>query len=169
MKKRAFRSLALALAMALLCSVALAEVRTTGNVWMRTGPGLDYEQIISFGEGKSLKYLGESSVDDRGVTWYKIKSGSTVGWVSSKYAKLKEGKAPSGGYSGEGSYVKISGGDANVRSGPGLDFMTIGTASEGTTLTYKGETRKDDRGVAWYAVDWGNRLAWVSSVYSVVY
>ena len=88
MKKGLFRGLALALILVLLCGAALAEGRTTGNVWRRTGPGLDYEQIISFSEGKSLEYLGESSEDDRGVAWYKVSGGGYTGWVSSRYSEL---------------------------------------------------------------------------------
>lgn len=88
MKNRITRSLVFAFALALLCPISLAEVKTTANVWMRTGPGLDYDTITSFPEGKSLKYLGEYSVDDRGVTWYRVAGGENTGWVSSRYAEL---------------------------------------------------------------------------------
>jgi len=87
-KRIALRLLALALALMLLGAAALSEVRTTGNVWLRSGPGLSYSQVTSFSEGKSLTYLGQSSVDERGVTWYKVSSGSHTGWVSSRYARL---------------------------------------------------------------------------------
>ncbi len=88
MKKTVIRALGVALALALLCGAAFAEVRTTGNVWMRKGPGLGYDQITSFSSGKTLTYEGESSVDGRGVTWYKVSSGKNTGWISSKYSEL---------------------------------------------------------------------------------
>ena len=88
MKRRFLRIAALALALTLLCGLALAEVRTTASVNLRSGPGLSYEIVTSFSANKSLTYLGESSTDDRGVTWYKVSSGSLTGWVSSRYAKL---------------------------------------------------------------------------------
>ena len=88
MKRRILRALALAAVLALLSAAALAEVRTTGNVWMRSGPGLSYSQFTSFSKGRSLTYLGESSVDNRGVTWYKVSSGKHTGWVSSRYSQL---------------------------------------------------------------------------------
>lgn len=88
LKKVIIKTLGVALALALLCGAALAEVKTTGNVWMRKGPGLNYDQVTSFSSGKSLTYEGESSVDDRGVTWYKVTSGNNTGWVSSKYSRL---------------------------------------------------------------------------------
>lgn len=95
MKKTIIRAMGVALALALLCGAALAEVKTTGNVWMRKGPGLGYDQITSFSSGKTLTYEGESSVDDRGVTWYKVSSGKHTGWVSSRYSKLVgENKKP---------------------------------------------------------------------------
>ena len=88
MKRFTCRLLALALVLALLGGAALAEVKTTGNVWLRSGPGLSYSQITSFSKGRTLTYLGESSVDERGVTWYKVSSGRHTGWVSSRYSKL---------------------------------------------------------------------------------
>ena len=88
MKKRVFRGVALALMLTLLCGAALAEVKTTGNVWMRRGPGLGEEQIVSLKEGVTLEYLGETSTDERGVDWYKVSDGKNTGWVSSKYTEL---------------------------------------------------------------------------------
>ena len=95
MRKVIIKTLGVALALALLCGAALAEVKTTGNVWMRKGPGLNYDQVTSFSSGKSLTYEGESSVDDRGVAWYKVSDGKNTGWVSSKYSELVgEDEAP---------------------------------------------------------------------------
>ena len=88
MKKVLVKVFALALAMALLCGAALAEVRTTGNVWMRKGPGLSYDQVTSFSTGKILTFLQETSEDDRGVIWYKVTDGKNTGWVSSRYTEL---------------------------------------------------------------------------------
>lgn len=88
MNKRLLKGIALALALSLLCGAALAEVRTTGNVWLRNGPGLSYDAIASIDEGKTLGYLGQSSVDDRGVAWYKVETGDGIGWVSSRYSEL---------------------------------------------------------------------------------
>ena len=88
MKKRAIRVLAAIAALVLISVAALAEVRTTGNVWLRSGPGLDYEALSILSEGKTFEYLGESSVDERGVAWYRITAGEKTGWVSSRYSEL---------------------------------------------------------------------------------
>jgi len=88
MKRRIIRTLAVAAALTLVSGLALAEVRTSGDVWLRTGPGLDYESLSILKSGRSFDYLGESSVDERGVTWYRISTGEKEGWISSRYAEL---------------------------------------------------------------------------------
>lgn len=89
MKRFLSRLIALALALTLICAAAQAEVRATGNIWLRTGPGLSYDQIDSYPTGYSFQYLGETSVDDRGVAWYKVSTGKHTGWVSSRYSELR--------------------------------------------------------------------------------
>lgn len=64
-------------------------IKTTGNVYVRKGPGLDYGIITSLPSGTIVSYLGSTKKDDRGVAWYKINCNGSVGWVSSKYAKFK--------------------------------------------------------------------------------
>lgn len=88
MKHRFFRGVALALALMLFWGMALADVRATGDVWMRTGPGRSYDQVKSFKKGHVFQYLGETQMDERPVAWYKVSSGKYTGWVSSKYAEL---------------------------------------------------------------------------------
>lgn len=88
MKNRVIRIVAAAVALMLMLSLALAEVLTTGKVWLRTGPGLDYDRVSILSAGKTFDYLGESSVDGRGVTWYKVSAGGKEGWISSRYSEL---------------------------------------------------------------------------------
>ena len=64
------------------------KVRTTGSVFLRSGPGLDYSTRDSIDEGETLTY-DRTSVDDRGVTWYHVNYYGEKGWVSSKFAKKK--------------------------------------------------------------------------------
>ena len=64
-------------------------IKTTGNVYVRKGPGLDYGIITSLPSGTIISYLGSTKKDDRGVAWYKVNCNGSVGWVSSKYAKFK--------------------------------------------------------------------------------
>ena len=65
------------------------SVVTTGNVNIRSTPGLDGDAQGTARAGATLDYLGETSVDERGVAWYKIRFNGIEGWISSKYAELK--------------------------------------------------------------------------------
>lgn len=143
-------------------AAAVKYVNTTGNVNVRTGPGLGYGSLGSVTAGTSLKYLNETSVDDRGVAWYKVEFNMNNGWVSAKYAKLEgEASAPVV----ETKYVTATG-NVNVRKGAGLDFSSMGTVNAGTSLKYLNETSVDDRGVAWFKVEFKNTTGWISSKYS---
>ena len=60
----------------------------SGDSNVRSGPGLGYEAIGTLFKGDAAAYLGGSSVDERGVTWYCIRFGGQTGWVSEKYTLL---------------------------------------------------------------------------------
>ena len=56
--------------------------------FVRSGPGLGYGKLGVLYSGSSASYLGSTSVDSRGVAWYKISWGGSSGWVSSRYTYL---------------------------------------------------------------------------------
>lgn len=64
------------------------KIKTTGSVNLRTGAGLDYNDICSIPKGTTLTY-DETRKDVRGVVWYHVTYNGSTGWVSSKYAKKK--------------------------------------------------------------------------------
>ena len=71
-----------------------APVRT-GTVYfhgdsnLRSGPGLNYALVSTVATGKTLTWLGDSSVDNRGVLWYKVRrNNGESAWVSSRYSVL---------------------------------------------------------------------------------
>ena len=145
----------LALALCLWMAPALAEsyVVVSSDAHVRSGPGLNYDSLDVMRAGEKAGYLENSSVDSRGVTWYKVNYGSVTGWVSSKYAAVKQGGTNSGFFTGESdSYVKVSGGDAHVRSGPGLNYDSLEVMHAGETAVYLDDSSVDSRGVAWYKV-----------------
>ena len=91
-----------------LFTAALASsVRTTGDVWLRKGPGKNYSKIRAISKGTKLSYTGKSSVDYRGVRWYRVKYNGSTGWVSSRYAKLS-GSSSSSSSSSKSSSKKSS-------------------------------------------------------------
>ena len=64
-------------------------VGTDGDSHVRTGPGLGYSKLEGvLHKGGSATFLGETSVDNRGVVWYKISWNGSSGWVSSRYTTL---------------------------------------------------------------------------------
>ena len=58
-------------------------------------------------------------------------------------------------------------GKSNIRTGPGLQYKSIGVLHRGEEAKYLGKTATDDRGVVWYKIEWKGRAAWVSSRYTV--
>ena len=58
-----------------------------GKSYIRTGPGLDYKSIDVLHRGEDARYLHETSVDERGVVWYKVRWNGRDAWVSSMYTK----------------------------------------------------------------------------------
>ena len=67
-----------------------AQLVTTGNVNMRSGPGTSYDVITTLQEGTKLTYGGQISGN-----WYKVWYGSRTGWVHRDYAKVVEWKGRS--------------------------------------------------------------------------
>ena len=66
------------------------SIVTTGDVNVRTGPGLSYDSVGIVPKGGSLSYLEEASTDERGVDWYKVAYDGNEYWVSSTYAALTD-------------------------------------------------------------------------------
>ena len=56
-----------------------------GKSFIHTGPGLDYKSIGVLHVDEDARFLGETSIDDRGILWYKIKWNGREAWVSSRY------------------------------------------------------------------------------------
>ena len=58
-----------------------------GKSYVHTGPGLHYKRIGILHVGEDAKFLGNTSVDERGVLWYMINWNGRRAWVSSRYTK----------------------------------------------------------------------------------
>lgn len=163
MKKMLKKGLLLALALTFVLSAfgsALAAtvwgyVDVTGaSVNIRKGPGLDYSSAIILNEGAKLSYLGETSIDSRGVAWYKIAYEDVTGWVSSRYSELHQRK------------VTAVDGQTYIRSYGNLEASQLGVLPEGETASYLEQTQYDNRNVAWYKISYNGTIGWVSSKYT---
>lgn len=151
----------------------------TGSCHIYEGPGRSYEALGIINKNSTLKYLGTSK-DVGSTTWYKVEFNYRDGWASDKYCYLtaSSGKATYGdggtGASDEGytsgsfkygANVYING-NCNIRSGPALEYDSLGVAHKGKTMTGTGSISTDSRGVDWYSVKYDGDEAWVSSVYA---
>ena len=173
MKAKLFKGTLLLLMVSILLTAfagtALAETvyGATGDSNIRSTPSLSGKSLGTLPQGASATYLGQSSVDSRGVAWYKISYGGVTGWVSSRYTTL----TGSGSYSyGTGSgTVYGSSGDSYIRSTPSLYGSELGTLPQGASAAYLGQTSVDNRGVAWYMISYGGITGWVSSMYTTLY
>ena len=91
--KRLFSML---LGLLLLIGSANAQVRTTGNVNIRKGPGLEHEVLLVVPKGTILldflHNIYAEEIDERGVKWYYVGYNEYSGWVSSRYAEKTYGK-----------------------------------------------------------------------------
>ena len=166
MKNRSFaRGLALVMLVSLFVSLfagmALAEtyVKTTADVNVRKGPGLDYATIDSVTKGNKYLYKAQEK-DERGVTWYKVDFKGRNGWISSKYADTYT-TPDSGTETG-----KIYGvGKSNIRSKASLTGKVLGTFPKGAEATHL-DSATDARGVRWYKIKYDGITGWVSSAYT---
>ena len=73
-----------------LSAVAGGKVHTyiegdDGKSYVHTGPGLKCKRIGILHIGEDARFLGDTSVDERDIPWYKIKWNGRDAWVSSRY------------------------------------------------------------------------------------
>ncbi len=130
-------------------------VHTTGNVYLRSGAGRDYESLGGITANTNLIWT-ETAQDERGVAWYHVTYKGTRGWVSSAYAKEGKAHVP----------VVTATGITNIRKDPSLEGELLGNMDKGKVAAYLGETKKDKRGVAWYKIKFEGITGWVSSMYT---
>ena len=77
----------------------------------------------------------------------------------------EELESVAGGKKGK-TYVMATA-DANLRTGPGTDYASLGKAKPGKTAIYK-ETQADKTGAAWYKVSVHGTTCWISAKYAKI-
>ena len=163
MKKIFVSILAMLLIAAMLMGTAMAAayVETTGQVNLRSGPGLNYKDIGTVNKGTTLSYLDQYSTDTRGVIWYKVMYKNSSAWISSKYSDLYGASVV--------PYLYATDGKSYIRSAPNLNGKIITTLQRGDAAEFLGASSVDERGVTWYRVSFNGKTGWVSSRYTDVY
>lgn len=131
-----------------------------GDSYLRKRPGEYGAQILLFPEGATASYLGRSSEDELGVTWYQVSYRGKTGWVSAKFASFP------GTRDRYSEYVVSNGGSTYIRSSASTDAKELGGMPKGSTANYLGETRVDMNGREWYKVRYQGITGWVSARYT---
>lgn len=118
---------------------------SSGPLNIRSGPSTGYSKIGSLATGSTVTILGTEN------GWYKIKTASGTGYVSSAYVTLGAAKstAPAA------SYVCVTSGPLNIRSGPSTGYSIVGRLSTGSVVQVTGQTN------GWYKISQG----YISSQY----
>ncbi len=132
-----------------------ASMVTTGNVYMRYGPGIEYAHRFVLKKGTKVETLDSDHATD-GRLWYKVKAKGKTGWVSSRYL--------TGGETVIGT-VKMRSGNSFIRTKPSIYAKKLGIMYKGDSAGYI-DTDYDSRGVLWYKVQLDGITGWVSSKYT---
>jgi len=132
---------------------------TDGQSYLRKAPNLSAKAITVMQQGDAAEYLGSSSVDERGVTWYRVEYNGNTGWVSSRYTSFEQYTRSVYGASG----------DSTIRNAPNLNGSKLGYLNKGESATYLEASSTDNRGVVWYKIKLDGMIGWVSSKYTKLY
>lgn len=161
-------------------SVNIDKLKITGGVNLRAKPLTSAKVYTSIPEGTVVSCTGKAAKTSGGAVWYQVKYNGTTGWIYSEYAKKYSSSSSSETsdsqsnstvvktYEIDGEYVKIVGGNVNIRSKAGTSYKSVGTMPKGSYGTCLGVAAKDTRGVVWYKVEYKGTTGWVSSRYSKV-
>ena len=141
-----------------ISALAGFSVTTTARINLRTAPGTEYKSLGIIDKGVTLN-VSEVGVDSKGTAWYRVAAIGQTGWISSDYAAQSVVPVP--------SKVTITG-NANVRAGAGLGYVSLGVINKGNTAEYLNQASVDSRGVIWYRISFGSLTGWVSSKYAVL-
>lgn len=72
----------------LLPGTPVSTVQPTASLHVRLQPSLSAASIGTVSKGQALSFLGIIRVDDRQVSWFKVRFNGSEAWISSKYARL---------------------------------------------------------------------------------
>lgn len=141
-------------------------VVTSGPLRLRSGPGLTYSVLAELPVGTRMEVIDTGAVAD-GFTWVKVwvPSLNKTGFVAGEFIAKESTAPPVAGIFPIGSTVYVdstTGGDVNLRSGPGLSYSVVKFIPNGTTGTIlSGGTKAD--GYDWVQVSMLGVTGWMAS------
>ncbi len=147
---------------------ARVNVSSSTNLNLRQGPGTNYKIIGKLSRGTRVEVL------DRSGAWYKIKTGSTQGYVHGDYIVLEDDtppptqgqdpkpnvpEDPAPPPADDRRYGTVTVSALNVRSGPSTKNHKVGMVTKGTKLTIV-ESQN-----GWYKIIFNGKDAYVHGDY----
>lgn len=144
-----------AAATAVVCTGALAaNVTSTTDVNVRSGPGSSYSVLTVMKKGTTTSQLGTSG------SWAKVTVNGKTGYVYSKYLTSGSSSSSTTPSTTSSKTVYITASALNVRSGPGTSYGVVGGLSKGKSATVVGTSG------SWYKIKYGSGYGYISSKYT---
>jgi uncharacterized protein YgiM (DUF1202 family) len=121
-------------------------ITTTGVTNVRSGPGTDYTIIGRLFPNETVTANGRNDVNNE---WFQIEFNDDLGWVASAIVILNddptqlsvvEASDSSEIFVGNTDVTATFNVDANIRIGPGTDYLIIAVAQEGAIFDVNGRT-----------------------------
>lgn len=150
-KSKIGAAIALSLMLSASSSAFAANVTSTADVNVRSGPGMSYGAFTVMKKGTSAASLGTSG------GWTKITVNGKTGFVSSKYLFVSNQNLSSNASS---KTVSITASSLNVRSGAGTQYQIIGGLTKGKNVTVVATSGE------WYKIKYGSRYGYINKKYT---
>src|SRR5574341_282126 len=147
---------ALALPLAAIAQESSVTATPTGNVNLRSGPGVDYATIGKVPANSSVPVLGRNA-DSK---WILIQHQGQRGWIAAWLATIT-GDLNSVAVSSEvvGGPVRVKTlSTLNIRSGPGVNYGVLGTVPGGKELSPLARTASN----SWLLIEYNGIRGWIA-------
>lgn len=122
------------------------------SLLVREAPSKSGDVIGSLNNGVTVSITGETD------GWYRIRYGSSTGYVSKTYISAKAQNNSTVVDFNAAAYVKVDG-TLNVRKGASMSASVIGSLTNGKSVSITGETAD------WYRIQYGSGSGYVSKSY----
>ena len=134
----------------------------SGILNVRSGAGPNAPRLGQLGRGDQVLVIGQNTDG----TWLEIRWAYGTGWISAAHANAPGVAAPTAPQSAvpitaDAPFGIVSTAFLNVRSGPGINYASLGRVSGGDTLAILGRSADG----AWYQVQSPFGSGWVSARY----
>ena len=143
-----------------------------GYTNIRKGAGTGYGKVGGANTGDKVSIVLTAKASD-GVVWYKIKQGNGFGYISSKFVKVDDSKAPSSNTKQTTSTSSTTNTDvvfgtlnqsASYRMGPSDIFKEAGTLTSGQNVTIISSVKNIDNS-NWYKIAVSGKVYYIRSSY----